>query len=102
MADDNATPAQGDNSTTTSSFDLQIVSPSTGVNRPLVFPSIPASTTVRQLKEKIRDAVPARPADDQQRLIHRGRLVTREDDTLETVLGAEAVSSPTLAIFVVQ
>lgn len=90
MAEPGATPAQGD---TPSSFNLQIVSPSASVSRPLVFASIPASTTIRQLKEKIRNAVATRPADDQQRLIHRGRLLARDEETLENILGAEAVGS---------
>ncbi|KAH8908812.1 hypothetical protein BR93DRAFT_506839 [Coniochaeta sp. PMI_546] len=90
MAEPGATPAQGD---TPSSFNLQIVSPSASVSRPLVFASIPASTTIRQLKEKIRNAVATRPADDQQRLIHRGRLLARDEETLENILGAEAIRS---------
>ena len=93
MADTSATPVQGDVGDAPSSLNLQIVSPSASVTRPLIFPSIAVSTTVRQLKEKIREAVATRPADDQQRLIHRGRLLAREDDTLENILGTEAVGS---------
>lgn len=88
MAEPSATPVQGD---ALSSFNLQVVSPSASVNRPLSFPGIAASTTVRQLKEKIRNAVEVRPADNQQRLIHRGRLLARDDETLENILGTEAV-----------
>ncbi len=75
---------------------LQIVSPSVGVNRPLLFPGTLASTTIRQLKEKIRETLPLRPADEHQRLIHRGRALMRDSDTLLDVFGAEAVS-PTFA-----
>jgi hypothetical protein len=89
MADAGATPVQA---VTPSGVNLQVVSPSASVSRPLVFPGLPASTTIRQLKEKIRDAVASRPSDDQQRLIHRGRLLARDDETLESILGAEAVS----------
>ena len=74
---------------------LQIVSPSDGVG-PLSFPALPSNTTVRQLKDKIRDALPSRPADDQQRLIHRGRLLARDGDTLRDVFGEELVG-PNLA-----
>lgn len=72
---------------------LQVLSPSVGVNRPLLFPSLSASTTVKQLKEKIRQTLPLRPADDNQRLIHRGRAIVRESDTLEDIFGEDAVSS---------
>jgi len=72
--------------------DLVIVSPSVGVPQPLRFPGTPASTTIKQVKTKIRDAVALRPADENQRLIHRGRALVREGDTLLDILGAEAVS----------
>jgi hypothetical protein len=78
----------------TARVNLQIVSPSAGISQRLVFSDLPANSTLKQLKERIRNSVPARPADDHQRLIHRGRMLPREDDTLETILGAEAVSSP--------
>ncbi|SPQ21275.1 943e2492-95c5-4913-b627-339a3e94c0c7 [Thermothielavioides terrestris] len=67
---------------------LQILSPSAGVGS-LRFPDLPASTTVRQLKDKIRESLPRRPPDDHQRLIHRGRLLARETDSLLDILGEE-------------
>lgn len=73
---------------------LQVVSPSVGVNRPLIFPGLAATTTVQQLKHKIRETLPLRPADENQRLIHRGRAIVRETDTLLTIFGADAVSFP--------
>lgn len=73
---------------------LQIVSPSVSVNRPLLFPDLPAMTTIKDLKEKIRQTLPLRPADDCQRLIHRGRALMRASDTLLDVFGPEAVSHP--------
>jgi hypothetical protein len=72
-------------------LNLQVVSPSVGVNGPLSFLGIPATTTVGQLKERIRDTVTARPTADQQRLIHRGRLLSRDTDTLQDVFGVETV-----------
>jgi hypothetical protein len=69
---------------------LQIVSPSAGVGNPR-FPGLPATTTVQQLKEKIRELLPSRPADDHQRLIHRGRLLSRDTDTLQDIFGEESV-----------
>lgn len=73
---------------------LQVVSPSVGVNRPLMFPGLAATTTVKQLKDKIRETLPLRPADENQRLIHRGRAIVRETDTLLDIFGADAVSIP--------
>lgn len=70
---------------------LQILSPSVGVNRPLLFPDLPAVTTIKQLKDRIRQALPLRPADENQRLIHRGRALLRESDSLLDVFGADAV-----------
>lgn len=72
---------------------LQIVSPSAGVGS-LRFPDLPAATTIRQLKEKIREVLASRPADEDQRLIHRGRLLARDTDTLRDVLGEESVGFP--------
>jgi hypothetical protein len=75
----------------TESFNLKVVSPSTGVNGPLSFPQLPIGTTVKQLKEKIREALPIRPSDDLQRLIHHGRLLAREDETMSEVFRQENV-----------
>ncbi|KAG8415254.1 hypothetical protein J3458_009116 [Metarhizium acridum] len=73
---------------------LQILSPSVGVNRPLLFPDLPAVTTIKQLKDRIRQALPLRPADENQRLIHRGRALLRESDNLLDIFGADALRIP--------
>lgn len=78
----------------TSGINLKILSPSLSVAKPLLFPNIAPTTTIRQLKEKIRNELPLRPTDENQRLIHRGKALLRETDTLEFILGAEAVQSP--------
>ncbi|KAM5356406.1 hypothetical protein ACJ41O_003052 [Fusarium nematophilum] len=70
---------------------LQVVSPSVGVNRPLLFPGLAANTTVKELKDKIRQTLPLRPADEHQRLIHRGRAIVRDSDTLLDIFGADAL-----------
>ncbi len=72
-------------------FTLQVVSPSVGVSRPLSFPRLSATTTIKQLKAKIRDALPSEPRDDCQRLIHRGRMLARETETMLEVFGQEEV-----------
>ncbi|KAK6083540.1 ubiquitin family protein [Seiridium cupressi] len=74
-------------------FTLQIISPSVAVPQPLNFASLPANTTVRQLREKIRSAIDARPSDQAQRLIHRGRLLSRDDDTMLEIFGEDTIRS---------
>jgi hypothetical protein len=73
------------------SLTLNIVSPSVGVPQPFTFPQLPATTTVKQLKAKIRDVLPSKPADESQRLIKGGRMLGRETDTMLEVFGQETV-----------
>jgi hypothetical protein len=73
-------------------INLKIVSPSVSVNRPLNFPQLPSTTTVKDLKRRIREALDSQPSDDCQRLIYRGRALSRENDTLLQVLGEDTVS----------
>ncbi|TVY29362.1 hypothetical protein LHYA1_G001380 [Lachnellula hyalina] len=75
------------------SFTLIVVSPSVGVSSPLTFASLPATTTVRQLKAKIRDSTPSKPSNDRQRLIYRGRLLGREAETMLEVFGQETLGN---------
>lgn len=72
-------------------FTLQVISPSVGVTNPLNFPRLPATTTIKELKARIRDVLPSRPTDDSQRLIHRGRMLGRETDTMLDVFGRDTV-----------
>ncbi|KAI0021891.1 hypothetical protein F4780DRAFT_254166 [Xylariomycetidae sp. FL0641] len=74
-------------------FTLQIISPSLGVPQPFVLEKLSPSTTIQQLKGLIRNAVDAKPTDQAQRLIHRGRLLAREGETLLQVFGQEALRS---------
>ncbi|RDW71287.1 hypothetical protein BP6252_07850 [Coleophoma cylindrospora] len=75
-------------------FTLNVVSPSAGVSGPLVFPHLLASTTVQQLKARIRDALPTRPTDESQRLIHRGRMLGREAETMTEIFGSDTLANP--------
>lgn len=72
---------------------LNILSPSTTVTAggPLTFPNLPLSTTIRQVKEKIRQTLPIRPTDDQQRLIYKGRSLQQDDETLLHLMGEATV-----------
>ncbi|KAI1462423.1 hypothetical protein F4805DRAFT_410596 [Annulohypoxylon moriforme] len=74
-------------------FILQIISPSIGIPQPLVLQGLPTDTTVKQLKERIRNVVGTRPADEAQRLIHRGRLLGRDAETMTEIFGQEALRS---------
>jgi hypothetical protein len=81
MAEDNSSPPQGSSST----VNLQIVSPSVGVPQPLILTNIATTTTVSQLKEKIQETLTLRPSADEQRLIYRGRLLARDEETLSDI-----------------
>ena len=70
-------------------FNLVVISPSNGVNGPLLFPNTTGTSTVKEVKAKIRDKVLSKPADDGQRLIHHGRLLARETETMGEVFGHE-------------
>lgn len=72
-------------------FTLSIVSPSVEVASPLTFPQLLVTTTVQELKAKIREVVQSKPADSAQRLIHRGRMLERESQTMLEVFGQESV-----------
>ncbi|KAI0552225.1 hypothetical protein F4679DRAFT_536433 [Xylaria curta] len=73
-------------------FTLQILSPSVNVPQPL-FLTLSVTTTVRQLKERIRGCVDTKPPDDAQRLIHRGRLLARDSETMLELFGDEPLRS---------
>ncbi|KAH8664158.1 hypothetical protein BX600DRAFT_512221 [Xylariales sp. PMI_506] len=91
MASESPDPVAG--ATTPLAFTLQIISPSLGVPAGLKFTTLLASSTVRELKEKIRDALDSKPTSQAQRLIHRGRLLARDDETMLEVFGEEALRS---------
>lgn len=86
-----AVPTKDDEQPEPLAFTLTIVSPSVGVASRLSFPHLPATTTVQQLKSKIRDSLPSKPQDDHQRLIHRGRMLARETETMLDIFGQDTV-----------
>ena len=73
------------------SIDLKILSPSPEVRNGLNFTSLLASTTVGQLKEKIRAELPSRPPNDRRRLIYRGRVMADESQTMSYIFGEDTV-----------
>lgn len=75
----------------TPTINLKILSPSAEVEGGVTFPDLPAATSVKELRSRIQDAVPSRPAPDRMRLIYRGRVVANEKDTLAAIFGADNV-----------
>lgn len=72
-------------------LNLKILSPSTEVEGGVSFPDLPASTTITELRSRIRNAVASKPATERMRLIYRGRVVANDADTLGNVFGPETV-----------
>ncbi|KAL8943149.1 MAG: hypothetical protein Q9211_001078 [Gyalolechia sp. 1 TL-2023] len=72
---------------------LNVVSPSRDeIPNKLTFSAIPVATTVRALKERIQEVVPARPALSRQRLIYQGKVLASDEASLKDVFGQEAVN----------
>ncbi|KAI1184635.1 hypothetical protein F5B17DRAFT_446861 [Nemania serpens] len=86
MSDPDTSPAAAGSES--SRFTLRILSPSINVPQSLSI-SISATATVGQLRERIRESVSTRPPDDAQRLIHRGRLLVRDSETMLELFGEE-------------
>ena len=72
-------------------LNLRVLSPSSEVDGGIHLQDLPTSTTVRELRLKIQDAVASKPGPERMRLIYRGKVVANDADTLETVFGAENV-----------
>ncbi|KAF7897514.1 hypothetical protein EAF00_005742 [Botryotinia globosa] len=87
------TPTKDEEQPKLPTFTLSIVSPSVEVASPLTFPQLLVTTTVQELKAKIRQVVQSKPTDSAQRLIHRGRMLERESQTMLEVFGQESLSS---------
>lgn len=78
--------------TTASRNELQvnIISPSVQIQK-LTFPGLSTSCTIKELKEKIRDASPLKIGTDKQKLIYRGHVIQAEHRTLGELFGQDAV-----------
>ncbi|KAI9863427.1 MAG: hypothetical protein M1813_003869 [Trichoglossum hirsutum] len=74
-----------------SSISVCILSPSAELPHQLSFPCVPIASTVGDLKRRISDAVPSRPELERLRLIHRGRMLSRDADTMLDVFGPTAI-----------
>ncbi|GME25074.1 hypothetical protein GTA08_BOTSDO07324 [Neofusicoccum parvum] len=74
----------------TPTVDVRVLSPSPEADGGINFAALPASTTIAELKAKIKDALPSHPAPDRMRIIYLGRVVMN-DTTLGTVFGPSEV-----------
>jgi len=72
-------------------IELKVLSPSTEVTTDIHFPQLPVTTTVGELKLRIRDTLPTHPDTVRQRLIYRGRVVANDGDNMVSVFGSSAV-----------
>ena len=72
-------------------LNLRVLSPSSEVDGGIHLQDLPISTTVRELRLKIQDAVASKPGPERMRLIYRGKVVANDADTLEAVFGTENV-----------
>lgn len=70
---------------------MRVLSPSSEVDGGIHLQDLPISTTVRELRLKIQDAVASKPGPERMRLIYRGKVVANDADTLEAVFGTENV-----------
>ncbi|KAI4944460.1 hypothetical protein J4E86_009519 [Alternaria arbusti] len=68
---------------------LKILSPSSDFEGGVNLADVPASTTVKELRSRIQDAAPSKPAPERMRLIYRGRVVANDADTLSNVFGVD-------------
>lgn len=75
-------------------INLKVLSPSSEIEGGLHLRDLAASTTVRELRLRIQDAVPSRPGPERMRLIYRGKVVANDADSLEAVFGADNVRAP--------
>jgi hypothetical protein len=75
----------------TPTINLKVLSPSTEVEGGVNLANVPTTTTIRELRSRIQDAVPSKPGPERMRLIYRGRVVANDADTLTDVFGAENV-----------
>lgn len=79
-------------------IDLKVLSPSTEVDADMFFVKLPASTTVAELKLKIKDQIATKPAVERMRLIYRGRVMAKESDTMTDVFGRDEVNTVLLYV----
>jgi len=76
-----------------STIDIRILSQLPDPHSSLTFNHLSPDLTISDLKRLIQRALPSSPLLDAQRLIYRGRLLTRDEDTLLDVLGRGSLNT---------
>ncbi|KAI4734255.1 hypothetical protein E4T50_15202 [Aureobasidium sp. EXF-12298] len=74
---------------------LRILSPAVEVPHGLDMANVPVDTTIGTLKSKLTDLLPSNPTPDRMRLIHFGRLLANDNDTLLQLFGEAAITQTT-------
>lgn len=81
----------------TATINLKLLSPSAEVEGSITFTDLPTTTTIRELRSRIQDAVPSKPEPERMRLIYRGKVLSVESDTLGVIFGADNVCKQSLS-----
>ena len=74
---------------------LRILSPAVELSHGLDMADVPVDTTIGSLKSKLTDLLPSNPTPDRMRLIHFGRLLANDNDTLAQIFGEAAITQTT-------
>lgn len=74
---------------------LRILSPAVELSHGLDMADVPVDTTIGSLKSRLTDLLPSNPTPDRMRLIHFGRLLANDNDTLAHVFGEAAITQTT-------
>lgn len=82
---------QQDTQPTTQFIDIKILGPSEELRNGIQFNGIPKTFTIAELKERIQNELPSRPAPAKQRLIYLGRVLQPDDQTLAHFFGENVV-----------
>ncbi|KAG9514876.1 hypothetical protein KCU93_g9661, partial [Aureobasidium melanogenum] len=79
----------------TRTLSLRILSPAVELGQGLDMADVPIDTTIGALKSKLTDMLPSNPTPDRMRLIHYGRLLANDDETLGHLFGEAAMTQTT-------
>ncbi|KAG9670885.1 hypothetical protein KCU95_g13216, partial [Aureobasidium melanogenum] len=79
----------------TRTLSLRILSPAVELGQGLDMADVPIDTTIGALKSKLTNMLPTNPTPDRMRLIHYGRLLANDDETLAHLFGEAAITQTT-------
>ncbi|CAD0111840.1 unnamed protein product [Aureobasidium uvarum] len=79
----------------TRTLSLRILSPSAEVGDGLDMADVPIDTTIAALKAMLTDLIPSNPQPDRMRLIHFGRFLADDNETLAHLFGEAVITQTT-------